>query len=317
LNLITEELRNLVVACGGTPSAVDDTQISTVLAPKISGILSHATDTGVVSTDHKRVVVGATASQANGVNSVVVGGNTNTASGTNAQVSGGTVNRASGADAQVSGGYGNTSSGSESQISGGSDNVASGYRSHVAGSRNVELNTPNAVGGGYDAGTAITPSDANQNLSWLLNSDGGHAHFAGTAKIGGDVDAGTGEKISLNGSNGLVSVDFDGPDACAYASGKNWSVTKNVPSGLITVVNNSNHALNTGDEMTITLTNSLITSGSAVIGIVSSCTTIAATLVGTAPASGSVVFTLRNVGSNGDVGVAWAVGIRFVVIGEL
>jgi len=32
LNLITEELRNLVVACGGTPSAVDDTQLATFFA---------------------------------------------------------------------------------------------------------------------------------------------------------------------------------------------------------------------------------------------------------------------------------------------
>jgi hypothetical protein len=86
------------------------------------------------------------------------------------------------------------------------DCLNTGGISTILGSWNVELFTPFAVGGGYDSGATVTKTDANQNLSWLIKSNGGHAHFAGNLKIGGDPNTGSAGFLEVTGANGDLNT---------------------------------------------------------------------------------------------------------------
>jgi hypothetical protein len=82
----------------------------------------------------------------------------------------------------------------------------SGAQSVLVGSFRAELHTANALAGGYGVG-AIVETDANQNLSWRIESNGGNAHFGGDLAVGGDVDAGTGATFEVTGTDGSFHAE--------------------------------------------------------------------------------------------------------------
>jgi hypothetical protein len=81
-----------------------------------------------------------------------------------------------------------------------------GNRSVIIGGLNAELHDDESIGGGY-SGTAITKSNANQNIKWKINSRYGRAHFAGDVKVGGNPDDGSGSKVEIIASTGAIRAD--------------------------------------------------------------------------------------------------------------
>jgi hypothetical protein len=223
--LIQEEIANVVEGAGLTLANADDTQLTTVVGGA-AAIKSHATDTGSVSTLHNHAVIASASSTARGALggdlSAVIGSSGSQATGDNAVDIGGTTNIISGDKAVAIGcdqvtlsgnitagvaAFGGTVSGDVAAVIASTSCTLPGIGSAILASDEVELATAKAIGGGD--GAAMVPSGSNQNLEWLIESNGGNAHFGGTVKVGGNVDAGTGAKVTLTGSSGDIDCDGD------------------------------------------------------------------------------------------------------------
>ena len=238
VNTIQEELCGLVLNAGIALVKATDTQLVDAIGGA-AAIMSDVADTGVVTNHHTCAVIAATASRSDGPQSAVCGGDQNRASGQYSGTLGGAVNVASGdasaicggtnnaasaagaailgadsstasaANATIAGGTGNVSSGASNHVAGSDLSIASGVRSVIVGSRNVELKTGQTVAGGYDAGAAIGETDANQNLSWKIEGNGGNAHVLGSVYAGGDVDhatVGNSATCRMDGATGEVTA---------------------------------------------------------------------------------------------------------------
>lgn len=83
------------------------------------------------------------------------------------------------------------------------DNAVSGVRSAGIAGQGYELNDTDTIGGGFNAG-ALTPSGANQNLTWKIDASTGDAYLAGDLEVGGNVNTEAGATITLTGSTGAV-----------------------------------------------------------------------------------------------------------------
>lgn len=253
---------------GITYDPTNDDEIADALAERVNGIISHATDTGVVTTAHTRVVVGAGSSQASGTDSVVAGGldnlasgnysqvaggSSNTASGTDSQVAGGAHNVASGSDSQIAGGYSHVASGIESQISGGNNHTAAGARSHIPGGKNVKIATtsPDMIAWGAE-GAAPTVADTNQGHTGNIDLTDGSEHIKGDLVIGGDPNTRTGGTITHHADTGAIDADGmvsaagglttqSGLASATY--GTPWTATVNAVGGTVVVPFSASHPL--------------------------------------------------------------------------
>jgi len=189
-HMMQQSLAAVVSGCGGTFGA-NTTALWAALAPRLSAILSASSDTGSLTTDHDRAVIASSASQVTEAGAVVMGCNASKASGILSAAIASQLSEAAGSLVAAIGTYG--------------CKVAA-IRAVLLAARGVELAVNNAIGGGYNL-SAVTPAGVNQFLSWLIRSEGGHAHFEGTVKVGGDVNAGTGEKIALDGAAGSLRAN--------------------------------------------------------------------------------------------------------------
>lgn len=79
----------------------------------------------------------------------------------------------------VLGSEGCTASADSAIVIGSAGSFTSGNASTIMASRCAELHHTFSVGGGYDGGAAITETDADQNLSWRIDSDGGNVTIDG------------------------------------------------------------------------------------------------------------------------------------------
>ncbi len=83
------------------------------------------------------------------------------------------------------------------------DVAVSGARSAVISGKGYELNDADTLGGGYNAG-ALTPSGANQNLTWKIDASTGDAYLAGDLEVGVNVNTEAGAKVVLDSTNGGI-----------------------------------------------------------------------------------------------------------------
>lgn len=232
-NHITRELEALVELFGGATAYDDDHQIADFFEVRGAlSILAHATDTGVVTTDLTRTVIGATSSQASAAGAIVCGGQGNTASGTASHVEGagctasgaathaeGNGSTASAAASHAEGGVtiasgssshaegnGSTASGTAAHAEGagtiasgdyshaeGYGTIASGDRTHCGGEY-CELAEDDYIGGGKGAG-AVSASGSNQNITWKIAHETGAMHRLNSALV---EDTGVGDDVTAN-----------------------------------------------------------------------------------------------------------------------
>lgn len=206
-------LHSAITALGGTPTIDDITVLGTILASGVNGIKSAALGTGVVSTTHWTAVVASEDSEASAARSVVA-----------ASIFG----VASGIQSFVAACYNAIASGLSSACLACYTSCASAARCVVVGSQGAENATANSIGGGYKSSGTFVPGGTNQNLTWLIKSVFGIAHFAKTVMVGGDVNAGTGATITLSGATG--GINASGTVSAAAIAGNVVSSTGNVQS---------------------------------------------------------------------------------------
>lgn len=322
LNHVQEELVGTIIGLGGTLSKSDDTLLWTQLAPRVEGIYSDSTDTTERSTAHDRVLVAAFRSQATGEDSAVIASAYSASSGDKSAALASVSSAASGPasvvissiestasgqnSACIASAYG-TPSGPVSAVISTGCGTASGVASFVLGAgdvdagpvarravaagdfcgavcgKNFENATPNSLAGGYNTGAAITPSGTNQNLSWLIESNGGHAAFAGKLRVGGDPDTNTATetKVFLDGLNGNIGAKGGLNLGCSNAeTGTGATVAVDGATGNITTVGKvstseiqalKSHETDTGSSTTTHLRAVIASSASQASGAASVC----------------------------------------------
>lgn len=181
-NQVTEELRNLLVAAGVTPSPLSDAQLVVAL----SGALAAISANGSVTTPNKKVVLASTLSSASGTDSAVAASNNSSASGNQAFV-------AACEDGHAS--YG------DDAILAACHSYVSRAMSVLLASLNASLHQANSIGWGYSDTQLESDPGANRNLTGRIDVATGNVHFKGTLNLGGDVDT---------GGTGVFFVDADG-----------------------------------------------------------------------------------------------------------
>jgi len=207
-DMLHRSLTAIITGLGGTFGA-NVTALWAALGPHVRGVWCGTAATDNTASGDYSVVLGGALNVASGTAAAAVGGGPNTASGDASAVVAGTYGTASGVSAVVAGGDHNTASGDWAFVAGGAHNTASGIESAVVGGKNAENGTAYSLGlgKGSSAPTVNPAAPANQNLSVLLKGDGGDGLFAGTVTVGGDVDAGTGATVTLDGATGDISAD--------------------------------------------------------------------------------------------------------------
>ncbi len=132
MNAIMKELMGLVTVIGGLAlDKADDTQLQTVLGA-IRALVSSATDTTAVATDHSRVVIASTAGRAQGIATAAVACGTVNADGTRAAViASGNASDASGTDCLTAASLASTNAGDTSAIVASDNSVISGGQNAV------------------------------------------------------------------------------------------------------------------------------------------------------------------------------------------
>jgi hypothetical protein len=182
------------------------TQFATLLSG-VHGIVSNVRggfDSFTVASTHaKKVLLAATNCTASGNGSVVCGAE-NISLGTNCLAFGEKCGQ--GGVGSIVGGYHVSSTGSGAALFG----------------REAELVDSHVLAIGYSAAPIIPAGAANQGIAHYLNAQTGEARHKGTVNIGGNVDAGTGATIVLDGATGDVTVSGEikgaGTDPLAIGS---------------------------------------------------------------------------------------------------
>ena len=263
-NHVQEELAGVIEGLGLTLDKADVGQMWTALEPRVSGILSDGVSASG-STDHVRAIVASDTCTASANYSATVAAYTSTASGSTSA---------------VLAGHNSTAVATRALATATQGSHATDSSAVVIGSINAENSTSYSVGGGYD-GSGITASSANQNLSWLIESNGGNAHFAGDLEIGGDVDAGTGATVTVTGSTGAV--------ACASVTTADLVVT------------GGDFQVNAAGDLDIGSGNATVDAGSGDIttagDVDASAGTVSANTLEVGGGAGSTGVTLNNVGA--------------------
>jgi len=217
---VQEALCGAIEGLGGVLAGDETGQLWGLLSHRVDGILSDATDTGVDTTKHKRVLIACSNSQASGVHTAVI-------------ASGGTSATMLDAAAVAC---------QDSTVR---------REAVLLASRNAQLYDAKRIGWGYDTGAAIVPGVVNQNLTGIIHTDTGDVHLGGDLLIGGDVDAGTGDLCQIDASTGSIQtaggvdatgaitadgkVTATGGLAVGYDTDANHDpATVNAPSGKVT-----------------------------------------------------------------------------------
>ncbi len=183
-NQVTEELRNLLVAAGVSPSPLSDAQLVVAL----SGALAAISANGIVTTPNKKVVVASTASSAGGTDSAAVATNNSSASGNQSFVAACEDGHASyGDDALLASCHA----------------YVSRAMSVLLASLNASLHQANSIGWGYSETQLESDPGANRNLTGRIDVTTGNVHFKGTLSLGGDVDSGSGALVYADESGNL------------------------------------------------------------------------------------------------------------------
>lgn len=183
-NQVTEELRNVLVAAGVTPSPLSDAQLVVAL----SGALAAISANGSVTTPNKKVVVASTMSSAGGIDSAAVATNNSSASGNQSFVAACEDGHASyGDDALLASCHA----------------YVSRAMSVLLASLNASLHQANSIGWGYSDTQLESDPGANRNLTGKIDVSTGNVHFKGTLSLGGDVDAGSGAIIYTDDDGNL------------------------------------------------------------------------------------------------------------------
>lgn len=190
LNQITEELRGLILLAGMTPDPLSDSQLRDALAGAYAVKASAGPISGGSSVLARAVVCGANCDIVN--------------SGVILASQGSKI--PSGGDGSVVAACNNSKSyGMLGGLFSSDGSINSGGLSALLASWNAELRTPYSIGGGCSP-DPITKANQNQNLTWLIVSNGGHAHFAGSLAIGGDPNTGSGQTFRVDADGNVVMV---------------------------------------------------------------------------------------------------------------
>lgn len=224
MNQLIEEIRNVLVAAGVTPSPLSDDQLASIVAGAAAA-KSAQDDTGSVHCLHTRVVLAsgdATGARARGIDSAVIASDDCDCQGReSAVIACSSCNAASenGCSAVIA------STGS----------LARAVASILVASRNARLVDQATIAGGYST-SAPPPGSDNQHLTWVIRSNGGHAHFAGTLKVGGNPNT---------GSAPLFQIDSDGN---VFLAGNLAMLTGHLAADAVT----ANHDLLVGGDADVT-----------------------------------------------------------------
>ncbi len=187
MNQITEEIRGLIVLAGLTPDPLSDSQLQEALAGAFAVKASGGPINGGTSVFGRAIVCGADCD-------IVNSGAILTSQGSKILSSGNGSVIAACNNSKSYGMYGGLFNSDGS--------INSGGLSALLASWNAELKTPYAIGGGYSP-DGISQASANQHLTWIIVSNGGHAHFAGTLKVGGDPNTGSGPLFQVDASGNV------------------------------------------------------------------------------------------------------------------
>lgn len=214
LNHVQEEIAEIVEGLGGTLDKADVDQVWTYLKPRVEGIRSHATDTGVASTVENRVLVAATSCQADALQTACIASNTSTAHATRSAVIASADSYANGSSSAVIAspqasavGAGSAAIACTDPLTGG-DESAQGALSFAAASLNSKAT------GAQSAIVATETSQANGDNSLAAACEGSIvygdrsvciASFSSESGKTGDSDYGcivAGSQASFSGSGG-------------------------------------------------------------------------------------------------------------------
>ena len=187
----------------------------TVAADQIG--ISHAdsdqADTGAVTTNHDRVVIGVAASQASGGHSGVYSGDRNVTTGLDTVIAGGVLNTNDGTRGGIVGGLrNNIISGNHAFAAGGQDNNLTGNNVAQIGSDRADITGDNS--GSYSSTLATITGVTNVSLASLRSTIGGNR----SATVASEDVTITGSKASA------LSSEFDvinGDNAATIATNRN------------------------------------------------------------------------------------------------
>jgi len=220
LNATQESIALTIEGAGLTLDKASNGQLASAIGGAY-GVKSHVSDTTSVTTRHTRVIVAATNSEASASNAICAGTYGSSNGGAQSAIVGsfGCEIASNNATTAMAGCHECTAPSTTTQnvLFGGSRGCkVTATHAALLGSLNAEITDNYSVGWGYDA-SALVASNANQNLTGLINTQTGAVHFGGDLGIGGDVDAGTGATVTLasNGAIGCASVTATGAVGCA------------------------------------------------------------------------------------------------------
>ncbi|MBP7149790.1 MAG: hypothetical protein KBD01_19870 [Acidobacteria bacterium] len=216
-NQITEELRNVLIAAGITPSCMSDTQLVEALSGALAAI-GHATDTGVVTTPLRRSVIASSSSKATGGDSAVIASMTSQALNGQAMVLASLLCKAWALGSVVVG-------------SGGCNQSAAATRSVMLASLGCENIEPNTVVIGYST-DELTPNGTNQHRQIVFRAITGEIATVGDINAEGSIGAGGAVVGGLIQSTGDLSVvDDAGINGDLDVGGAATADSLHMPSG--------------------------------------------------------------------------------------